>query len=66
MDFPGGAVVKNLADNAGGAGDLGSTPGSGRSPGGGNGHPLQCSCQENPTDDGAWGATGHGVAESWT
>ena len=44
------------------AGDLGSTPGSGRSPGEGNGNPLQYSCLENPTDRGAWRATVHGVA----
>ena len=42
------------------AGDLGLTPGSGRSPGEGNGHPLQCSCLENPTDKGAWQAAVHG------
>ena len=45
------------------AGDLGSMPGSGRSPGGGNGTPLQYSCLENPVDRGAWGATVHGVAQ---
>ena len=43
--------------------DMGSIPGSGRSPGGGNGNPLQCSCLENPMDRGAWWATVHGVAE---
>ena len=43
-----------------------STPGSGRSPGEGNGNPLQYSCLENPMDGGAWRATGHGVADSWT
>ena len=41
-------------------------PGSGRSPGEGNGHPLQSSCLENPMDRGAWRATVHGVAKSWT
>ena len=46
------------------AGDLGSIPGSGRSPGGGNGNPLQYSCLENPMDGGAWRATVHGVAKS--
>ena len=48
------------------AGDLGSIPGSGRSPGEGNDNPLQYSCLENPMDGGAWGATIHGVAKSRT
>ena len=43
------------------AGDVGSIPGLGRSCGGGNGNPLQCSCLENPMDRGAWRATVHGV-----
>ena len=47
-------------------GDLGSIPGSGRSPGEGNGTPLQYSCLENPMDGGAWWATVHGVAKSRT
>ena len=47
-------------------GDQGSIPGLGRSPGGGHGNPLQYSCLENPTDRGAWWATVHGVAKSWT
>ena len=47
-------------------GDLGSIPGLGRSPGEGNGNPLQYSCLENPMDGGAWGATVHGVAKSRT
>ena len=47
-------------------GDLGSIPGSGRSPGEGNGNPLQCSCLENSMDGGAWWATVHGVTKSWT
>ena len=46
---------KNLPANTGDAGDMGSVPGSGRSPGEGNGNPLQYSCQENPMDRGAWG-----------
>ena len=46
--------------------DLGSIPGSGRSPGEGNGNPLQYSCLENPMDGGAWWATVHGVAKSRT
>ena len=49
--FPGGLEVKASASNAG---DLGSIPGSGRSPGEGNGNPLQYSCLENPMDGGAW------------
>ena len=47
MSFPGGSVVKNPPTNTG---DAGSVPGSGRSPGGGNGNPLQCSCLGNPMD----------------
>ena len=47
-------------------GDLGSIPGSGRSPGEGNGNPLQYSCLENPMDGGVWWATVHGVSKSWT
>ena len=56
-------MVKNLPANAG---DPGSIPGSGKSPGVGNGDPLQYSCRENPLDRGAWWATVHGVAESDT
>ena len=52
--FPGGSEVKASACSAG---DLGSIPGSGRSPGEGHGNPLQYSCLENPTDRGAWQAT---------
>ena len=51
MVFPGGLVVKKLLANAG---DRGSIPGSGRSPGEGNGNPLQYSCLENPMDREAW------------
>ena len=47
-------------------GDLGSVPGSGKSPGEGNGNPLQDSCQGNPMDRRAWRATVHGVTKSWT
>ena len=50
--------------NAGATGDTGSIPGSGRSPGGGNGNPLRYSCLENPMDRGAWWATVHRVAKS--
>ena len=61
--FPGGAVVKNPPASAG---DAGSIPGSGRSPGGGNGDPFRYSCLENPMDRGPWWAAVHGVAKSWT
>ena len=57
-------VVRNLPANAGDIRDTGSIPGSGRSPGEGNGNPLQYSCLENPMDRGAWRAMVHGVAES--
>ena len=59
-------MVKNLLANAGGIRDMGSIPGSGRSPGEGIGNPLQYSCLENPTDRGAWWAIVHGIAKSWT
>ena len=59
-------VVKNLLANAGNIRDLGSIPGSGRSPGGGHGNPLQYSCLENLMDRGAWQATVHKVAQSQT
>ena len=62
--FPGGSVVKDLPANTGAIGDTGSTPGSGRSPGVGNGNPLQYSCWNNSMDRGAWRATVYGVAES--
>ena len=55
---PGGAEIKVSACNVG---DLGSIPGSGRSPGEGNGNPLQYSCLENPMDGGAWWAIVHGL-----
>ena len=64
--FPGGTVVKSLPANAGDGGDVGSIPGLGRSPGVGNGNPLQDSCLENPMDRRDWWATVHGVAKSWT
>ena len=63
MGFPGGSEVKASACNAG---DLGSIPGLGRSPGEGNGNPLQYSCLENPMDGGAWRATVHVVTKDWT
>ena len=62
-DFPGCSDGKESAWNSG---DLGSIPGSGRSPGEGNGNTLQYSCLENPRDRGAWQATVHGVTKSWT
>ena len=64
--FPGGAVVKSPPARAGDARDAGSVLGLGRSPGGGNGNPLQCSCLENSIDRGAWWAAAHGVAQSQT
>ena len=63
MGFPGGLEVKASASNAG---DPGSIPGLGRSPGEGNGNPLQYFCLENPMDGEAWYATVHGVAKSRT
>ena len=56
---------KESACNTGDAGDLSSIPGSGRSPRGGHGNPLQYSCLENTMDRGAWQATFHRVAKSW-
>jgi len=50
-------VIKNPPANAGDVRDAGSAPGSGRSPGGGHGNPLQYSCLQNPMDRGAWQAT---------
>ena len=61
--FPGGSVVKNPPANAA---DMGSIPGSGRSPGEGNGNPLQYSCLENPMDREPWKAAVRGVAKSET
>ena len=61
--FPGSSVVKNSLANSG---DSGSIPGSGRSPGEGNGNLLQYSCPENPMNREAWQATVHGVTRSWT
>ena len=61
--LPYSLVGKESACNAG---DLGSIPELGRSPGGGNGNPLQYSCLENPMDRRAWQAVIHGVVKSWT
>ena len=57
-------MVKNPPANEGDIRDMGSIPGSGRSPGEGNGNPLQYSCLENTTDGGARLASAHGVAKS--
>ena len=63
MGFPGDSGGNKSACNAG---DPGSVPGSGRSPGEGNGNPLEYSCLENSMDRGTWWATVHGVAKNWT
>ena len=63
MGFPGGSEVKVSAWNLG---EPGLIPGLGGSPGEGNGNPLQYSCLENHMGRGAWWATVHGVAKSWT
>ena len=63
VEFPYSSIGEEFACNAG---DPGSIPGSERSPGEGNGNPLQYSCLENPMDGGAWRATVHGVTESDT
>ena len=61
LGFPGGSDGKESACNSGAVGLI---PGSGRSPGEGNGNPLQYSCLENPMDRGAWRATAHVVTKS--
>ena len=63
LGSPGGSDNKESACNAG---DAGSIPGLGGSPGEGNGNPLQYSCMENPVDRGAWWAATYGVAQSRT
>ena len=63
LGFSGGSILKNPPANAGDVGDSGLIPALGRSPGGGNGNPLQHSCLENPMDRGAWQAIVHGVAK---
>ena len=63
LGFPGGSVGKESAYNEG---DPGLIPGLGRSPGEGNGSPLQYSCLKNLMDRGAWWATVHRVAKNWT
>ena len=65
--FPGGSMVMNSPEmQEMHAGDMGLIPGSGRSPGEGNGNPLHYSCLGNPRDRGAWLATLHGSQKSWT
>ena len=59
-------MLKNWPANAGDIRDTDLIPGSGRSPGGGNGNPLQYSCQDNPMDREAWQVTVHGVTKGWT
>ena len=66
MGFPGGAVVKNLPTSARAAENVGSIPGSGRSPGEGNGNPFQYSCLGNPMHRGDLRATVHEVTKSPT
>ena len=63
MNLPGGTDGKESACNAR---DIGLIPGSGKSPGGGNSYSLQYSCLENSMDRGAWQATVHEFAKSWT
>ena len=63
LGFPDSSVGKESTSNVG---DLDLIPGLGRSPGEGNGYPLQCSCLENPRDGGAWWAAVYGVAQSRT
>ena len=63
LGFPWWFRCKESACNVG---DLGSVPELGRSPGDGNGSPLQYSCLENSMDRGTWWATVHGVSKSWT
>ena len=63
---PSGTMINNLPANAGDTRDVSSIAGQGRSPGVGNGNPLQYSFLENSTDIGAWQATVHRVTKSWT
>ena len=62
LGFPGGSAGKESTCNVG---DPGLIPGLGRSPGEGNGNPLQCSCLENPMDRGTWQVITQGVTKSW-
>ena len=63
LGFPAGSAVKNLPANVG---DSSLILGSGRSPGEGNGNPLQYACLENPMERGAWGVTVHGITNGGT
>ena len=65
-DFSGSPGGSDGRESACSVGNLDTIPGLGRSPGEGNGNPLQYSCLENPMDGGAWQATVHGVTKSWT
>ena len=66
MGFLSDSVVKNACASARDAGNVDLIPGSGRSPGGENGNPVQYACLENPMGRGAWWATAHWVAKSQT
>ena len=66
MGFLDGSVVNNLSCNVGDSGSPDSILGLERSPGEGNGNPLQYSCLENSMDRTGWQATVHGIAKSWT
>ena len=65
MGLPIGTVVKNSPANAGDTRDVGSIPELGRSPGGGQGNPLQYFCLGNPMNREAWQTTVHGIMKSW-
>ena len=65
LDFPGSSALKNPPANEGDAGDSGSMSGSGRTPEGGSGSPLQYSCLGNLMHRGAWWAAVHGFTKSW-
>ena len=64
--FSQASLVAQMVESAGSVGDLGLIPGLGKSPGEGNGNPLQDSCLENPMAGGAWQSTVYGVAKCWT
>ena len=66
LSWTGGSDGKKKKKSACNAEDPDLIPGSGRSPGGENGNPLQCSCLENPMDRGAWQSMAQGVTKSWT
>ena len=66
LKFPKPSYSSDSKESACNAGDLSLISGSGRFSGEGNGNPLQYSCLENHTDRGAWQATVHGIAKSWT